>query len=72
MAPANARGRLSGLNQTMIVSGMLLSYIVDFALKDLPDAIAWRFMLGLAAVPALILYLGVLRLRITTFPITSW
>ena len=62
MAPANARGRLSGLNQTMIVSEMLLSYIVDFALKDLPDAIAWRFMLGLAAVPALILYLGVLRL----------
>ena len=62
MAPANARGRLSGLNQTMIVSGMLLSYIVDFALKDLPDAIAWRFMLGLAAVPALILYVGVLRL----------
>ena len=27
MAPANARGSLSGLNQTMIVSGMLLSYI---------------------------------------------
>lgn len=62
MAPAEMRGRLSGLNQTMIVSGMLLSYIVDFVLKDFPGKIAWRLMLGLAAVPALILYLGVLRL----------
>lgn len=62
MAPARLRGRLSGLNQTMIVSGMLLSYVVDFLLKDLPETMAWRLMLGLAAVPAIILFLGVLRL----------
>lgn len=62
MAPARLRGRLSGINQTMIVSGMLLSYIVDFLLKDLPETWAWRLMLSLAAVPALILFLGVLRL----------
>ena len=62
MAPAHLRGRLSGINQTMIVSGMLLSYIVDFLLKDLPEDIAWRLMLGLAAVPAVILFFGVLRL----------
>lgn len=62
MAPAKMRGRLSGLNQTMIVSGMLLSYIMDFLLKDLPGHWAWRSMLFFAAVPALILYLGVLRL----------
>lgn len=62
MAPARLRGRLSGINQTMIVSGMLLSYIVDFLLKDLPVTMAWRLMLGMAAVPAIILFLGVLRL----------
>ena len=62
MTPANARGSLSGLNQTMIVSGMLLSYIMDFLLKGLPQSWGWRIMLGLAAVPALILLGGVLRL----------
>ncbi|WP_409021773.1 sugar porter family MFS transporter [Dellaglioa sp. P0083] len=62
MSPAKLRGRLSGINQTMIVSGMLLSYIMDFLLKDLPEAWAWRVMLGLAAVPAVILYFGVSRL----------
>ncbi|WEV41246.1 sugar porter family MFS transporter [Lactobacillus sp. ESL0681] len=62
MAPANARGSLSGLNQTMITSGMLLSYIMDFLLKGLPEPWNWRLMLGLAAVPAVILFLGVLRL----------
>lgn len=62
MSPAKLRGRLSGINQVMIVSGMLLSYIVDYILKGLPDAMAWRLMLGLAAVPAIILFLGVMLL----------
>lgn len=62
MAPTRLRGRLSGINQTMIVSGMLLSYIIDYLLKDLPTTWAWRTMLALAAVPAVILFLGVLRL----------
>ena len=62
MAPARLRGSLSGINQTMIVSGMLLSYVVDYLLKDMPEMIAWRLMLGLAAVPAIILFFGVLHL----------
>lgn len=62
MAPARLRGRLSGINQTMIVSGMLLSYIVDFLLKDLPVTLAWRLMLAMAAIPAIILFFGVLKL----------
>ncbi|NLR28846.1 sugar porter family MFS transporter [Levilactobacillus tujiorum] len=62
MAPARLRGSLSGINQTMIVSGMLISYIVDFVLKDLPGNLSWRLMLGLASVPAFILFAGVLKL----------
>lgn len=62
MAPANARGSLSGLNQTMITLGMLLSYVMDFVLKDLPQAWGWRVMLGCAAIPAVILLVGVMKL----------
>lgn len=62
MSPAKLRGRLSGINQVMIVSGMLLSYVVDFLLSGLPETMAWRLMLGLAAVPAIILFIGVLAL----------
>ncbi|WP_068427648.1 sugar porter family MFS transporter [Piscicoccus intestinalis] len=62
MAPTRLRGRLSGLNQTMIVSGMLLSYLVAFGLQHLSTTWAWRSMLAGAAVPAIILFLGVLRL----------
>ncbi|WIK64677.1 sugar porter family MFS transporter [Gleimia hominis] len=62
LAPARLRGNLSGLNQTMIVSGMLISYIVDYLLKGLPHQYAWRVMLAAAAVPAIILFFGVLRL----------
>ncbi len=62
MSPAHLRGRLSGINQVMIVSGMLISYIVDFMLQGLPETMAWRLMLGLAAVPAVILFFGVLAL----------
>ena len=46
----------------MIASGMLLSYVADYLLKVLPETMAWRVMLGLAAVPALILFFGVLAL----------
>lgn len=62
MAPAHLRGRLSGINQTMIVSGMLLSYIVDYLLSGLSTTLAWRSMLTVAAVPAIILFFGVLKL----------
>lgn len=62
MAPASLRGRLSGLNQTMIVSGMLLSYVMAWCLQHLPEQWAWRAMLALAAAPAIVLFLGVLKL----------
>jgi sugar porter (SP) family MFS transporter len=62
MAPADMRGRLSGLNQVMIVTGMLLSYIADYFLDNFSSTWSWRLMLGAAVLPAVILFLGTLRL----------
>lgn len=62
MTPAHKRGRLSGINFTMIATGTLLSYVVDYLLSCLPASYAWRAMLGMAAVPATILFIGSLHL----------
>ena len=55
IAPAGSRGRLSGLNQLMISSGILLAYLVNLALSPLE---AWRWMFVLAAVPSVLLFVG--------------
>ena len=36
-------------NQLAIVSGILIAYIVNFAIKGVPSE--WRWMLGLGAIP---------------------
>jgi sugar porter (SP) family MFS transporter len=55
IAPTEVRGRLSSLFQLAITLGILLAYVVNFALSAFE---AWRWMLGLAAVPAAILFVG--------------
>ncbi|WP_345374945.1 sugar porter family MFS transporter [Frondihabitans cladoniiphilus] len=59
MAPSSVRGRLVSLNTLMIVTGQLVAYIVNALLA--PSG-AWRWMLGIAAVPAIVLVLGMLFL----------
>jgi sugar porter (SP) family MFS transporter len=59
VAPANARGWQVSLFQLAITIGILSAYIVDFGLSKSSD---WRWMLGLAAVPGVILFLGMLFL----------
>ncbi|MBC1563368.1 sugar porter family MFS transporter [Listeria booriae] len=56
LAPANQRGSLSSLNQLMIMIGMLLAYIANYVWRLSP--IGWELMLGFAALPALILFIG--------------
>lgn len=58
IAPAAARGALSGLNQLMISTGILLAYLVNLALEPFG---AWRWMFGVAAVPAVLLFAGAYR-----------
>jgi sugar porter (SP) family MFS transporter len=59
IAPTEHRGRIASLGQLMVVCGILLSYLLDYALS--PDA-AWRWMIGLGFVPSAILFLGLFYL----------
>jgi sugar porter (SP) family MFS transporter len=56
-APPESRGRLVSFNQLALSTGILLSYLVDYALSGSGD---WRLMFGVACVPAALLFLGML------------
>lgn len=53
IAPAEKRGRLAGMFQFNIVFGILVAFASNAALGNLGDD-AWRWMLGVEAIPALI------------------
>ena len=55
IAPTEIRGAISSLNQLMITVGILLAFIVNALLAN---SEAWRWMLGLAVVPSVILFIG--------------
>lgn len=55
VAPAEIRGAITSLNQLMIVGGILAAYAVNAILASSGN---WRLMLGLAAVPSLVLLVG--------------
>ncbi len=61
VAPARSRGRLVSMNQLAIVVGILGAYIVSWALAKLGDA-SWRWMLGVAALPAIAFFFGLLTI----------
>ena len=57
IAPTESRGAIASLNQLMIVGGILTAFIVNAILASSGN---WRLMLGLAAVPSVILLVGML------------
>ncbi len=57
VAPTKIRGAVASLNQLMIVTGILVAYIANSALAG---SGAWRWMIGLAVVPSVLLFLGML------------
>lgn len=57
VAPARNRGRLVSMNQLAIVVGILVAYMVSWSLAGL-GAASWRWMLGVAALPALAFFAG--------------
>lgn len=60
ISPPQVRGALVSLNQLMITCGIVVSYLVDYALSTGTDQ--WRWMFGLGAIPALILIVGMTAL----------
>ncbi|XP_060668557.1 polyol transporter 5 isoform X2 [Ziziphus jujuba] len=59
LSPAMKRGLLTSLPEFFITFGILLGYIFNYALSGLPPNINWRLMVGLAALPAIGIGLGV-------------
>jgi major inositol transporter-like SP family MFS transporter len=59
MAPADRRGRMVTINELMIVTGQMLAFIVNAVLDAvIDDPHVWRWMLGVASIPAVALFAG--------------
>ncbi|MFT4031535.1 MAG: sugar porter family MFS transporter [Siphonobacter sp.] len=61
ISPARSRGRMVALFQTNVVFGILIAYLSNYAFEGVGEH-AWRWMLGIQAVPSLLflfLLLGV-------------
>jgi len=55
LAPAKVRGALVGVNMLAIATGIVVAYLVDYALSGSQE---WRYMFGLAGIPSVALLLG--------------
>src|SRR5580698_637589 len=60
IVPPRLRGGLVSLNQLAITVGILGSYLIDYGLSSSGN---WRLMFGLAAIPAALLFIGMLFQR---------
>uniref|UniRef100_A0A2P2PIU7 Sugar transporter family protein n=1 Tax=Rhizophora mucronata TaxID=61149 RepID=A0A2P2PIU7_RHIMU len=54
-SPARIRGALVGMNGLLITGGQFISYLINLALTTAPGT--WRWMLGIAGVPALLQFI---------------
>lgn len=57
VAPPRVRGALVSFNQLALTAGILVSFLMDYALSSSAD---WRLMFGLATIPAALLFVGML------------
>ncbi|XP_047047901.1 polyol transporter 5-like [Lolium rigidum] len=62
IAPASSRGLLSSLPEIFINTGVLLSYVSNFAFSALPAHLSWRLMFAAGVVPTVFLAAGVLTM----------
>ncbi|XP_059314187.1 polyol transporter 5 [Lycium ferocissimum] len=62
VSPASSRGFLTSFPEVFINGGILLGYVSNFAFSKLPTHLSWRFMLGIGAVPSVLLAVSVLAM----------
>ncbi|PKI58809.1 hypothetical protein CRG98_020799 [Punica granatum] len=62
VAPASSRGFLTSFPEIFINAGVLLGYISNYGFSYLPLNLGWRFMLGIGAIPSVVLAIGVLAM----------
>lgn len=64
LAPTERRGALSGRNELAIVVGQMLAFVINALIANLwgTHAGVWRYMLAICALPAVALFLGMLRM----------
>lgn len=61
VAPAHLRGRMVAINQLTVVTGILVTNLVNYTLRNQgPDA--WRWMFGLGLIPSLLFFIGAMWL----------
>lgn len=61
ISPAHIRGRNVAINQLTIVTGILVTNLINYVLSD-NGADAWRWMFGLGCIPAVLFLIGLLWL----------
>ena len=60
LAPKRMHGAVATMFQLMVMIGILLAYILNYTFQSMYTG--WRWMLGFAALPAIILFIGALFL----------
>ncbi|XP_062093039.1 polyol transporter 5-like [Humulus lupulus] len=62
VSPASSRGFLTSFPEVFINAGILLGYVSNYAFSKLPTHLGWRLMLGVGALPSVLLAVGVLAM----------
>ncbi|MDJ0459716.1 sugar porter family MFS transporter [Arthrobacter sp. NQ7] len=64
VAPFEKRGSLVSRNELMIVTGQFLAFLINAVIGNVwgSHADVWRYMLAVAALPAFVLFFGMLRM----------
>jgi SP family galactose:H+ symporter-like MFS transporter len=59
ISPTRIRGSLVSINQLAVTVGIVIAYLVDYALSGIQG---WRYMFGIAAIPSIVLVVTMWRM----------